>query len=149
MAVYPQCMHVDHEGRKMFHFLIPKFHLPTHIMACQTIFSSNFNHNVGRTDGEAPERSWSHINPITTSTCEMGPGSRRDTLDDHFGAWNRKKSKLMGKSIISNVKFQFLLKSLGPSLLQKIKTTVVECGDHTFLHNQFVIGLNNPVLVSK
>jgi len=42
-----------------------------------------------------------------------------------------------------------LLKSLSPSLLQKIKTTIVECGDHTFLHNWFVISLNNLALVSK
>lgn len=51
---------------------------------------------VGRTDGEAPERGWSHINPVATSTREMGPGSRRDTLDDHFSDWNWKKTTGMG-----------------------------------------------------
>ena len=101
MSSYPHWMHVDHDGGKQFHFLIPKFHLPAHVMACQTIFSFNYNCNVGRTDGEAPERGWSHINPITTSTHEMGPGSRWDTLDDHFGAWNWKKTKLMGALFIS------------------------------------------------
>ena len=101
MSSYPHWMHVDHDGGKQFHFLIPKFHLPAHVMACQTIFSFNYNRNVGRTDGEAPERGWSHINPIATSTREMGPGSRRDTLDDHFGAWNWKKTKLMGALFIS------------------------------------------------
>lgn len=97
MERYPSHLHLDHAGKKTFHFLVPKFHLPAHIMACQTVYSFNFNRNVGRTDGEAPERGWSHINPVATSTREMGPGHRRDTLDDHFGDWNWKKTVLMGK----------------------------------------------------
>ncbi|KAG5635682.1 hypothetical protein H0H81_010420 [Sphagnurus paluster] len=40
---------------------------------------------VGRTDGEAPKRGWAAVNAVTSSTKEMGPGSRHDTLDDHFG----------------------------------------------------------------
>lgn len=96
MERYPRRLHLNHAGAQSFHFLIPKFHLPAHIMACQTTFSFNFNRYVGRTDGEAPERGWSHINPVATSTCEMGPGHRRDTLDDHFGDWNWKKTALMG-----------------------------------------------------
>ncbi|KAG1826541.1 hypothetical protein EV424DRAFT_1471591 [Suillus variegatus] len=46
------------------------------------------NHNVGHTDGEAPERGWANINHVASSTKEMGPGARRNTLDDHFGDWN-------------------------------------------------------------
>jgi hypothetical protein len=99
MAVYSHSIQVDHTGQKKYHFLVPKFHLPAHIKACQTNFSFNFNRHVGRTDGEAPERGWSHINPIATSTREMGPGSRRDTIDDHLGAWNWKKTTLLGKPL--------------------------------------------------
>ncbi|EDR12084.1 uncharacterized protein LACBIDRAFT_324502 [Laccaria bicolor S238N-H82] len=95
MMKYPHTMHVDHDDHTRFRFLIPKFHLPAHIKACQEKFSFNFNRHVGRTDGEAPERGWSHINPVAMSTREMGPGSRRDTLDDHFGNWNWKKTTLM------------------------------------------------------
>ena len=97
MKKYPNWMKTDYNG-KFFHFLVPKFHLPAHIMACQTIFSFNFNCFVGRTDGEAPECGWSKINPITISTAEMGPGHHRDTLDDHFGDGNWKKTTLMGES---------------------------------------------------
>ncbi|KAJ3477374.1 hypothetical protein NLI96_g10506 [Meripilus lineatus] len=43
---------------------------------------------VGRTDGEGIERDWSGLNSLATSIREMGPGSRHDTLDDHFGDWN-------------------------------------------------------------
>jgi hypothetical protein len=95
MKVYLQWMHTNPTG-KSFHFLVPKFHLPAHVMACQTIFSFNFNRDVGRTDGEAPERGWAQINPVATSTSEMGPGHHQDTLDDHFGDGNWRKTTSMG-----------------------------------------------------
>jgi hypothetical protein len=66
-------------------FLVPKFHLPAHIETCQSTFSFNLEPGVGRTDGEGIERNWAGTNPLATSTREMGPRSRRDTLDDHFG----------------------------------------------------------------
>ena len=72
-------------------YLIPKFHLPAHIKKCNLMFSFNLTRRLGRTDGEAPERGWSDINPVAQSTKEMGPGSRCDTLDDHFNDWNWKK----------------------------------------------------------
>lgn len=46
---------------------------------------------VGRTDGEGIERNWSEMNGVANSTSEMGPGSRHDTLDDHFGHHNFRK----------------------------------------------------------
>jgi len=79
-------------------FLVPKFHLPAHVEACNLQFSFNLTKGVGRTDGEAPERGWANINPAAQSTKEMGPGTRRDTLDDHFGDWNWKKTIKLGMS---------------------------------------------------
>jgi Kyakuja-Dileera-Zisupton transposase len=108
---YPYWMHTDYDGVRSFHFLIPKFHLPAHIMACQTVFSFNFNRHVGRTDGEAPERGWSQINAAATSTAEMGPGHRRDTLDDHFGDINWRKTTLMG-TLSLTLCFSYLLNAL-------------------------------------
>lgn len=90
MQIFPHSMHID-GGRTFITFLIPKFHLPAHIEACNILYSFNLTKNVARTDGEAPERGWADINPLATSTREMGPGSRRDTVDDHFNDWNWKK----------------------------------------------------------
>jgi hypothetical protein len=52
---------------------------------------------MARTDGENPERWWAHINPVSMSTKEMGPGARQDTLDDHASAWNFRKVTGFGK----------------------------------------------------
>ncbi|SJL17634.1 uncharacterized protein ARMOST_21191 [Armillaria ostoyae] len=72
-------------------YLVPKFHLPAHILLCRDNFSFNFSSKVGRTDGEAPECGWAATNALASSTKEMGPGSHRDTLDDHFGDYNWRK----------------------------------------------------------
>jgi hypothetical protein len=98
MTAMPVSLHLD-RIKKTIRFFVPKFHLPAHISVCQSMFSFNFGKHVGRTDGEAPERGWSNINPVASSTKEMGPGSRQDTLDDHFGDWNWKKLVGLGKII--------------------------------------------------
>ncbi|KAJ6530884.1 hypothetical protein DFH09DRAFT_1250330 [Mycena vulgaris] len=79
------------KGKKYCVFLIPKFHLPAHIEACNILFSFHLTRYVGMTDGEAPERGWANLNPLATSTAEMGPGMRRDTINDAFNDWNHKK----------------------------------------------------------
>jgi hypothetical protein len=98
MQSYPSELHVASDVD--FTFMVPKFHLPAHIEKCQTRFSFNLERGMGRTDGEAPERSWANSNRIAASTKEMGPGSRRDTLDDHFGDWNWKKTCTMSESLV-------------------------------------------------
>ncbi|KAF7303364.1 CxC2 domain-containing protein [Mycena indigotica] len=91
-------------SRRRYVFLIPKFHLPAHIERCNIDYSFDLTPNVGRTDGEAPERGWANVNPLAASTKEMGPGSRRDTIDDHFNDWNHKKILGMGKSLLEKMK---------------------------------------------
>ncbi|KAJ7170333.1 hypothetical protein C8R43DRAFT_875994 [Mycena crocata] len=77
-------------------FLILKFHPPTHIKECNLLYSFNLTWDVGQTDGEVPEHGWSNTNLLTHSTREIGPGSRHDTLDDHFNDWNHKKITALG-----------------------------------------------------
>ncbi|KAF8158044.1 hypothetical protein B0H34DRAFT_707296 [Crassisporium funariophilum] len=48
MAKYPHKMHINTDDTTQFYFYIPKFHLPAHIMACQSIFSFNFNRSHAR-----------------------------------------------------------------------------------------------------
>ncbi|KIJ10047.1 hypothetical protein PAXINDRAFT_27756, partial [Paxillus involutus ATCC 200175] len=103
VARFPLSMQLSHHDKHVTYF-VPKFHLPAHIAKCQTTFSFNFRLGVGRTDGEAPERGWANINPAVSSTKEMGPGARRDILDDHFGHWNWKKVTLLRKMLLQKLK---------------------------------------------
>lgn len=97
MSAYPHRIQMSTEGKTII-FLVPKFHLPAHIAACQTAFSFNLTRGVGRTAGEAPERGWANINPVAAQTKQMGPASRRETIDDHLGDWNHQKVIGFGKS---------------------------------------------------
>lgn len=55
------------------------------------------------TDGEGIERGWSSFGLMGTSTRQMGPGGRSDTLDDHFGDANWQKLIGLGMLDIDSV----------------------------------------------
>ncbi|KAG2342432.1 hypothetical protein BDR05DRAFT_1000757 [Suillus weaverae] len=103
MAAFPVSMQLL-PTFKTISFFVPKFHLPAHIEECQTSFSFNFKSGVSRTDGEAPERGWANINPIASSTKEMGPGAQQDTLNDYFGDSNWKKVVKLGHTMLNKLK---------------------------------------------
>ncbi|GJF00762.1 CxC2 domain-containing protein [Phanerochaete sordida] len=65
-------------------YAIPKYHLNGHKEEGHNQYSLNFMLGVGRTDGEEVERGWSRFDATAASTREMGPGSREETLEDHF-----------------------------------------------------------------
>lgn len=121
MAAYPRHLHID-KGQKKITFLVPKFHLPAHVSACQTAFSFNLTPGVGRTDGEAPERGWANINPLSAQTKGMGPASQRETIDDHFGDWNHQKVTGLGKLHITSVKYHCSLNFKGHAFFASSKT---------------------------
>ncbi|KAG1805425.1 hypothetical protein EV424DRAFT_1544390 [Suillus variegatus] len=119
MESLPESHHISYL-HIFIQFFIPKFHLPAHIKKCQTMFSFNFTCFVGRTDGEAPEHGWSNINLVASSTKAMGPGCRRDTLDNHFGDWNWKK-----------------VVGLGAYLAHKMQEAVIDKADHKAAFQEF------------
>ncbi|KAK0460313.1 hypothetical protein IW261DRAFT_1587084 [Armillaria novae-zelandiae] len=94
-------------------YLVPKFHLPGHIKDCQEKYCMSFHIHVSENDGEVPEHSWAISNGVAASTREMGPGHRREKLDQHFGDFNWQK----------NV-------SQGDTLLRKIKDAVPKASEH-------------------
>jgi hypothetical protein len=71
---------------------IPKFHFDSHGKKNHAQYSFAFTRGVGRTDSEGIERLWSTIKPGAAQTIEMGPGARRDTLDDFCGFSNWRKT---------------------------------------------------------
>jgi hypothetical protein len=80
----------------LLRFAIPKMHIHGHTLACQLLFSLNLIVGAAQTDGEGIERPWAAIGGVATSTREMGPGSRWDTLDCHWSYWNWTKLTGLG-----------------------------------------------------
>ncbi|KAF8600956.1 hypothetical protein BDV93DRAFT_558839 [Ceratobasidium sp. AG-I] len=77
---------------------IPKWHLIGHERQCYIRWSLDNTPHVGRMDGEAPERFWSHLNQSSGSTSEQGPGVRTDSLNNIVRVWNEEKAFNMHKS---------------------------------------------------
>ena len=78
-------------------YAIPKYHFNAHKAKDHTQYSLNYMLGLGRTDGEEVERGWARHNQTSASTREMGPGSREDTLEDHFNYANHRKYTDMGE----------------------------------------------------
>lgn len=127
-------------ARHVIKFLVPKFHLPAHRELCHLNYSFNTTLHVGRTDGEAVERGWSAVNPFASSTKEMGPGSRRDLLDDVFGAYNWGKITRIGRYTI-----HFIVPLshcfLAQSLLTRVKNAINEHSIHVAAFKEFSAAL--------
>ena len=82
--------------RDFYQFTVPKLHIMGHELECQEGFSLLFLPGASSTDAEGIEQHWANLGPIGTSTREMGPGHRRDIIDDHLGNWNFKKLRNLG-----------------------------------------------------
>lgn len=91
IATFPENMRLPDDAFERITYVIPKFHLYGHGQQCQIDYSLSYLPWSAETDGEDPERWWVHINPVSMSTKIMGPGSRKDTIDDHAAAWNWRK----------------------------------------------------------
>ncbi|KAJ7150169.1 hypothetical protein C8R43DRAFT_1128212 [Mycena crocata] len=105
METYHPDLRMREDDERMFvTFLVPKFHLPAHIESCNLLYSFNLTSYVGQTDGEAPERGWANVNPLAGSTKEMGPGARRDCLNEHFNDWNWKKIIAFGRMMLKKIR---------------------------------------------
>ncbi|PBK62569.1 hypothetical protein ARMSODRAFT_1024770 [Armillaria solidipes] len=103
IAIYPPSMKPT-QSPSDFAYLIPKFHLPAHIVSCHAKYSFYKTPHVGETDGEAPERGWSCLNPLAASLKVMGPGGYLDTLDDHIGDYSYCKTASMNTILLTGIK---------------------------------------------
>lgn len=76
---------------------IPKFHFDAHGKKDHAQYSFHYTNGVGKVDGEGIERNWSELKPAAAQTIEMGPGARRDVIDDFCAYGNYRKQVAFGK----------------------------------------------------
>ena len=93
------------DGPGDLRYAIPKYHFRAHKEEGHTQYSLHYMTGVGRVCGEQIERTWPKHSETAGSTREMGPGSRHDTLEDHFGYTNwRVVVSLGGSLVISRIR---------------------------------------------
>ena len=109
-------------------YAIPKFHFRAHKPEGHDQFSFYVMLGVGRVDGEEIERNWSRNNNVAYSTREMGPGSRHDTLEDHFAFANWQKYTGLGEFCFPSKRYQQLTSAfpIGTYLRKRLKNASVE-----------------------
>jgi hypothetical protein len=91
----PEPLQLDLDNMRIRWF-IDKFHMEAHGPDCQANFSLYTSKGAGRSNGGVMEQEWSHIKKVAFSTCEMGDGSRRSVLNDHWGWWNHIQQLRLG-----------------------------------------------------
>jgi hypothetical protein len=136
MGDFPRDIQFNAKGKTVV-FLVPKFHLLAHIEECQVQFSFNLMKNVGRTDREAPERGWDHVNQAARAFKEMGPGTRRDAMDNLFNDRNWKKVVGMGMFVFfaqDTVAWHHLA---GNTLLRKMTVAITKSALRAADHAKF------------
>lgn len=82
-------------------FVVPKLHILAHMLACQLRFNLAYTKGAAQSDMEGIERIWSGSGLLGTSTREMGPGSRQNTIEDYWHNWNWRKLVGLGEYFIS------------------------------------------------
>ncbi|KAI0783175.1 hypothetical protein C8Q75DRAFT_726530, partial [Abortiporus biennis] len=55
---------------------------------CQVAYLFNLQSHIRCTNREGIECDWSNLNPVTMSTCEIGPGAQHNMIDNHITEWN-------------------------------------------------------------
>ncbi|KAI0083018.1 hypothetical protein BDY19DRAFT_901053, partial [Irpex rosettiformis] len=104
VAEFPPCMRLDVARVDSIRWAIPKKHWRVHGEKGHSQFSLNYLPYSGRTYGEGIETGWSHMNPVSMSTKEMAPSSRREVIDDHWNSWNWQKTLGFGTLFLRNLR---------------------------------------------
>ncbi|TFK88753.1 hypothetical protein K466DRAFT_488291 [Polyporus arcularius HHB13444] len=92
------------EPTQEFTWAIPKFHINAHREQCLADYNLRYLRGCGCSDCEGVERLWSRSNGAAAVTKEMGPGSRRDYVDDIFGGQNWNKVTSLPSRLLNAIK---------------------------------------------
>ncbi|KIK49691.1 hypothetical protein GYMLUDRAFT_117283, partial [Collybiopsis luxurians FD-317 M1] len=85
-------------------FVIPKLHILGHVIKCQEKYNLLYTLGAAMADMEGIERVWSGSGLLGTSTREMGPGSRQNTIEDYWHNWNWQKTVSLGTLLLRRLK---------------------------------------------
>lgn len=76
---------------------IPALHIQGHKEDCLYGFGTAYMPCIGHFHGETAEHYWPEANQLGPHVRQMNSGHRQDTLIDHHGDWNWKKTIKMGE----------------------------------------------------
>lgn len=81
---------------------IPAVHIGNHKEDCNYVYNTAYMDGAAHFHGETAEQYWPHINKVGSHVQHMRNGHRQDTLNDHHGDWNWKKTQGLGELFIAS-----------------------------------------------
>ncbi|KAI0026428.1 hypothetical protein K488DRAFT_75352, partial [Vararia minispora EC-137] len=92
-----------YDAMTRIHGAIPAVHVVNHKERCRYEFATAYLSGFGHFHGETVEHYWAEINQIGPMIRQMNGGRRHDTLNDHHGDWNWKKTIKLGNQLYNNL----------------------------------------------
>ena len=80
---------------------VPALHVQGHQESCTYLFGTAYMECVGHFHGETAEQYWPEANQLGPHVRQMNNGHRQDTMINHHGDWNYKKTMQMGEPAVS------------------------------------------------
>jgi hypothetical protein len=76
---------------------VPALHVQGHQDSCTYLFGTAYMECVGHFHGETAEHYWAEANQLGPHVRQMNLGHRQDTMNNHHGDWNYKKTMKIGE----------------------------------------------------
>ncbi|KAJ7872006.1 hypothetical protein B0H14DRAFT_2344918 [Mycena olivaceomarginata] len=70
-----------------------------HQDSCSYLFGTAYMECVGHFHGESAEQYWPESNQLGPHVRQMNNGHRQDTMINHHGDWNYKKTAQIGEKV--------------------------------------------------
>ncbi|KAJ7127477.1 hypothetical protein C8R46DRAFT_1235584 [Mycena filopes] len=82
---------------------VPALHVQGHQDSCTYLFGTAYMECVAHFHGETAEQYWPEANQLGPHVRQMNNGHRQDTMINHHGDWNHKKTMDMAASLAEDI----------------------------------------------
>ncbi|KAJ7136196.1 hypothetical protein C8R46DRAFT_1322335 [Mycena filopes] len=82
---------------------VPALHVQGHQDSCTYLFGTAYMECVGHFHGETAEQYWPEANQLGPHVRQMNNGHRQDTMINHHGDWNHKKTMNLPASLAEDI----------------------------------------------
>ncbi|KAF7371487.1 CxC2 domain-containing protein [Mycena venus] len=91
------------ESIKKMRWGVPALHVQGHQDSCTYLFGTAYMECVGHFHGETAEHYWPEANQLGPHVRQMNLGHRQDTIINHHGDWNHKKTMKIASDLAEDL----------------------------------------------
>ncbi|KAJ6467420.1 hypothetical protein C8R45DRAFT_778039, partial [Mycena sanguinolenta] len=91
------------EAIKKMRWGVPALHVQGHQDSCTYLFGTAYMECIGHFHGETAEHYWPEANQLGPHVRQMNLGHRQDTIINHHGDWNHKKTMHISSDLVEDI----------------------------------------------